>query len=231
MIVLGIETSGSVGSVALRRDGRCEEECLLPELGRRHARSLIPEIVTFLGRRGLELKDVDAFAVSVGPGSFTGLRVGVTFAKTAAYALDRPLVAVETFSALAAQCDPAASVAVLADAQRRGVMFGYYERTSGGGYERRGEIVLVAREELPDALRDVELVTGATAGLDFAASGQPALAPSRVNFPRAATIARLGAERITRGELADAWTLEPSYVRKSGAEETREERASGGLGQ
>ncbi|MBA3314808.1 MAG: tRNA (adenosine(37)-N6)-threonylcarbamoyltransferase complex dimerization subunit type 1 TsaB [Planctomycetota bacterium] len=227
MIVLGVETSGPIGSFALRRDGRCVEERFLPELGRRHARSLVPEIVTFLSRHELRLKAVEAIAVSVGPGSFTGLRVGVTFAKTLAYTLDAKLAAVETFAAIAEQSISASSVAVVADAQRRGVMLGRYRRTAGGCFERRGEIELVSLGRLTDALGDVALVSGpgiaSVGALHFVGFD---LAAPHLALPRASTVARLGEAQLHRGQIADAWTLEPLYVRKSGAEETRDEKTS-----
>jgi tRNA threonylcarbamoyladenosine biosynthesis protein TsaB len=227
MIVLAVETSGGVGSFAIRRDGRCVEECLLPELGRRHARSLVPEIITFLARHGLKLSDLQALAVSNGPGSFTGLRVGVTFAKTIAYAIDVPLAAVDTFAALAEQCNPVTSVAVLADAQRRGVMLGRYVRSADGRYVRDGEIELVPRDALADALRESDLITGpGVATLDAPTLAPFELASPRVMRPRAATVARLGEAQISQGDVADAWTLEPAYVRKSGAEENRDTQSS-----
>jgi len=227
MILLAVETSGAVGSFAIRRDGRCLEECLLPELGRRHARSLVPEIVAFLARHGLILSDVEALAVSNGPGSFTGLRVGVTFAKTVAYTLGIPLAAVDTFAALAEQCVPADAVAVLADAQRRGVMLGRYLRSADGRYAREGEIELVSRDALTDALRGTDRLTGPGVAT-LTAVERRRLASPPLLLPRAATIARLGEEQIARGDVADVWTLEPAYVRKSGAEEKRDAQVSGG---
>ena len=225
MIVLGVETSGPVGSFALRRDGRCVEERFLPELGRRHARALVPEIVAFLSRHDLRLKDVEAAAVSVGPGSFTGLRVGVTFAKTLAYTLDVRLSAVETFAAIAEQCVSASSVAVIADAQRRGVMLGRYHRMANGCFRRDGEIELVSLERLTDAVADADVIAGpGITAVGASHLGGFALAAPHQALPRASTIARLGEAQINRGEIADVWTLEPLYVRKSGAEETREQR-------
>jgi tRNA threonylcarbamoyladenosine biosynthesis protein TsaB len=201
----------------------------LPELGRRHARSFVPEVIEFLARHRLKLADVDALAVSNGPGSFTGLRVGVTFAKMTAYALDVPLAAIETFAALAAQCDPANSVVVLADAQRRGVMFGRYIRNADGRYDRECDIELVAREDLASRLGNVDLVTGpGIAAIEPADLNGAQVASSSLILPRAATIARLGEEQIARSDVADAWTLEPAYVRKSGAEEKRDAQRSAG---
>ena len=229
MIILGVETSGAIGSFAIRRDGRCIEECILPELGRRHARSFVPELIEFLARHRLKLADVDALAVSNGPGSFTGLRVGVTFAKMTAYALDVPLAAIETFAALAAQCDPANPVVVLADAQRRGVMFGRYIRNTDGRYVRENDIELVARGDLASRLGNVDLVTGpGVAAAEPGDLNRAQMASPSLIVPRAATIARLGEEQIARGELADAWALEPAYIRKSGAEEKRDEQPSAG---
>ncbi|MGC1275696.1 MAG: tRNA (adenosine(37)-N6)-threonylcarbamoyltransferase complex dimerization subunit type 1 TsaB [Planctomycetaceae bacterium] len=223
MIVLGIETSGPVGSIALRRDGRCVEERFLPELGRRHAQSLVPETAAFLARHGLEPTAIDAVAVSVGPGSFTGLRVGVTFAKTFAYATGASLIAVETFPAIAGNTPAAESVCVIADAQRRGLMLGNYVRGHDGRFERRGEIRLVTPDELPKCAASARLLTGP--GLARVTLGDEwtcRTAPLHLRTPRASLVAELGEFRFRAGNVADVRSLEPLYVRKSAAEEKRD---------
>lgn len=223
MIVLGIETSGPMGSIALRRDGRCLEERVLPELGRRHAQSLVPEVANFLQRHALEPTAIDAVAVSVGPGSFTGLRVGVTFAKTFAYAAGASLVAVDTFLAVAANTPAEDSVDVVADAQRRGLMLGEYVRGGDGRFQRRGEIRLVASEELPQLVARDSLLTGP--GLTRIVPGDEwtcRTAPLHLRTPRASLVAELGEWRFQGGNFADIRSLEPVYVRKSAAEEKRE---------
>ena len=101
MLVLGIDTSGLEGSVALVRDGNCLAETSLNQLGRRHAQSLILEIGTLLEKHECTPRDVDVVAVSRGPGSFTGLRVGMVCAKTFAYATGCKFIAVDTFAAIA----------------------------------------------------------------------------------------------------------------------------------
>ena len=218
MIVLGVETSGPVGSIALRRDGRCVEERFLPELGRRHAQSLVPEVVRFLRGRDVAPGSIDVVAVSVGPGSFTGLRVGVTFAKMFAYASGARLVAVETFLAIAEDTSGEPSVAVVADAQRGGLILGRYERSAEGLFVRQGDLRLVGIDELAVATLSGDLLTGpGVERLSDAWSGR--IAPTRARLPRAAVIASLGERQARLGEFADPRSLEPLYVRKSGAEE------------
>jgi tRNA threonylcarbamoyladenosine biosynthesis protein TsaB len=221
MILLAVETSGPVGSLALRRDGRCLEERFLPELGRRHAQSLVPETVAFLRRHGVEPANVNAVAVSVGPGSFTGLRVGVTFAKTFAYAAGAELVAVETFHAIAENTPAASSIIVTADAQRGGLIVGRYIRGADGRFRRDGELRLVTPSELASSLRPADLLTGP--GVDrLSNSASVEIAAPHLRQPRASTVGSLGEELLRTGHTADPWTLEPLYVRKSSAEEKRE---------
>src|SRR5687768_2419931 len=103
MLVLSIETSGTGGSIALVDDRACLAERSLSQAGRRHARTLVFELKQLLAEREVAPGDLGAVAVSIGPGSFTGLRVGVVCAKTLAYAVSTKLVAVDTFLAIAAQ--------------------------------------------------------------------------------------------------------------------------------
>lgn len=221
MILLAVETSGPVGCLAVMRDGRCLEERFLPELGRRHAQSLVPETVAFLRRHGIEPAEIDALAVSVGPGSFTGLRVGVTFAKTFAYAAGAELAAVETFHAIAENTPAAPSVVVTADAQRGGLIVGRYTRGTDGRFRRDGELRLVTPAELASSLRPADLLTGP--GVDRLSDFANAeIAAPHLRQPRAAVVGQLGEVLLRAGQTADPWTLEPLYVRKSSAEEKRD---------
>lgn len=222
MITLGIETSGSVGSLALRREGRCVEEMFLPELSRRHARMLVPELMGFLRRHGVRPRELGLVAVSVGPGAFTGLRVGVSCAKTLAYSTATPLVAVDTFLAIAENTPGAGRVAVIADAQRRGVLLGIFTRTRAGGWERAAAPAVVRREDLKTHLAGVELVSGpGLIGLDRGLVAGLEIARREYWLSRAAVAARLGEERFSRGEAEDPLVLEPHYARRSAAEDQR----------
>ena len=220
MITLGVETSGPVGSLALRRDGRCVEERFLPELGRRHAQSLVPEAAALLRRHGIAARDIGLVAVSIGPGSFTGLRVGVTFAKTFAYATGARLAAVESFLAIAGNTPAAPAVAVVADAQRGGLILGRYLRGQDGRFARESELKLVLPDGVQDVLSPRDLLTG-PAVWRLAPDPSREVAPPRLRHPCASTVARLG-ETSSLDHDADTWTLEPLYVRKSAAEEKRD---------
>jgi len=100
MKVLGIETSGNVGGVAI-----CEDKHVIITkgfgAGMQHGKELIPAIRTTLHEIGWKSGDIDLIAVDVGPGSYTGLRVGVTCAKTMAYALNKPVIDVPIFDIIA----------------------------------------------------------------------------------------------------------------------------------
>jgi tRNA threonylcarbamoyladenosine biosynthesis protein TsaB len=225
MIVLGVETSGPVGSLALRAGGRCLEERFLPELGRRHAQTLLPEVMAILHRHELIASQIDGITVSIGPGSFTGLRVGVTFAKTFAYAAGTQVIGIETFLAIAENCPGAGPVAVVADAQRGGLILGCYEPEPGGCFIRRKALQLMQPEEVLAQIAPTTLLTGpGVVRLREQLPAEQRLAPPHLHMARAATIARLGEARLVRGEAANVWSLEPLYVRKSGAEEKREAR-------
>lgn len=102
MLTLGIDTSGLGGSIAIARDGNCLAERALSRTGRRHARTLVAELKALFDDTRLRPHDCNTVAVSIGPGSFTGLRVGVVCAKTFAYATRCTLVAVDTHLAVAA---------------------------------------------------------------------------------------------------------------------------------
>src|SRR6516162_1038312 len=118
MRVLILETSGRAGQVAVAEGGRVLAERRLSET-RRHGRDLAPAVAELLAGQGWPLKSVGAVVVGRGPGSYTGLRVGIISAKAFAYATGARLLAVDTFAAIAAQAPAEArQVDVLADAQQ-----------------------------------------------------------------------------------------------------------------
>src|SRR4051812_14993677 len=133
---LAIETSGRIGSVALI-DGDSIEEAEFPH-GLKHAAGLIPLIDRLCRERNLCPTDLSELYVSVGPGSFTGLRIGITLAKTLAFATGAKLLAVPTLRVLAANAPPEARHLVpVLDAKRDQIFTARFERTAGGGWVRR----------------------------------------------------------------------------------------------
>lgn len=233
LLTLGIETSGFTGAIALRRNGELLEAVSIEQVGRRHAQTLVSEVDVLLRRHALSAKQLEVVAVSIGPGSFTGLRVGVVFAKTLAYATGCRLVAVDTFRAIAmASPRDVAEVFVVSDAQRGDLFVGHYVReTNASGsdaidWTRDGEISIEAQEGV--CARFIEIaggkpqiaLTGISAGSmrDVVPSDGRILGPEFC-VPQASFIAHLGEHQAERGDLADQWTLEPFYLRRSAAEE------------
>jgi tRNA threonylcarbamoyladenosine biosynthesis protein TsaB len=230
-VTLGIETSGFEGSIALRRDGAFVDACILDR--RRHAQTLVSQVQTLIGKYHLTTKDVDLVAVSQGPGSFTGLRVGVVFAKTFAFATGCRLAAVDTLQAVAmAAPDGIDHVSAVSDAQREQLFVGNYTRSSSGHWEPSAAVHVLGIESW------CERVARQT-GAGFAASG-PGLSriaeqlPKTIQIlpqdtwnPHASRIAAIGEELAERNKFADAALLEPFYLRRSSAEEKRDARKAG----
>lgn len=228
LLTLGVETSGMIGAVALRRAGQTVESVSLQQAGRRHAQTLIAEVDAMLRRAGVTSQQLEVVAASIGPGSFTGLRVGVVFAKTLAYAIGCRLAAVDTFRAIAAACPTEVSeVFVVSDAQRGDLFVGRYslgDRTSGPA--RIGEIAIESAGSFCQRLQELTASRSNIAITGPAATTVQATLPPSVRIlasdlqhPRAEFIAELGERQALAGELSDPWQLEPFYLRRSAAEE------------
>jgi tRNA threonylcarbamoyladenosine biosynthesis protein TsaB len=224
MLILAVETSGPTAGVALL-DGEFPAAVATPSPeGRRHARSLVKDVNAALQAMGRRPRDVDVVAVSIGPGSFTGLRVGVVFAKTWCYATGARLAAVDTLLAAAASSPQGVSRAfAVADAQRGDLFVGEYRRVDRTAFARIGEIAIVSAAEFAATRTAGDFVTGP--GLERYAErvGERCrLAVPSQRQPTAATVAALAGRLAESGDFTDFWTLEPFYVRKSAAEEKAE---------
>ncbi len=221
MLILGIETSGPRGGIAVCRDEECLAEVVLEEAPRRHAQTLVLQIGDTFGQLGLKIAELDAVAVSVGPGSFTGLRVGVVCAKTLAYANGYQLAAVDTLEAIAAN-SPAEvdSVHVIADAQRGDLFVADYQRKSNVEWDRDLPPRIVRADEWFHSLTDRDVVSGP--GLRPYSPAGPTVwrsLPESAWLPSARVVAEIGARHIQQEFTANVATLEPLYVRRSAAEE------------
>lgn len=233
MFVIGLETSGLVGGVALRREGELLEERSLGEAGRRHAQSLVLELHELLQAHGAKPLDVTAIAVSKGPGSFTGLRVGLVCAKTFAYATGCQFVAIDTFDAIADNCpSDMRDVWVVENAQRGDFFAGRYLRDDAGSWRQAAPIQTVCAEEWLAARTADETVTGpGLAHADLESVRARLLTDEAVARPRAGAIARLGQRRLLARDEAsspddfDFWKAVPIYIRPSAAEEKRAKQA------
>ena len=176
-----------------------------------------------LADAGLDVAAVEAVAVSIGPGSFTGLRIGLSLAKGLAYAGGIPLVAVPTLEALAhvAGVPPGTVVCAALDARKHECWAALFRRTADG-VERLGPDPAGAPERRA-AARPAGAGRGGDAGGVYADVLRKAatVLPFAANHPRGGVIARLGALRLAAGEAADPGTVEPMYVRAPEAELAR----------
>jgi len=191
---------------------------------RRHGRDLIPRLGAILAEAGLSPRDVDLFAVGLGPGSYTGLRVGLAAAKTLAYATGAPIVGLDSMEVVGRNAPASAvRISVVADAQRSEVYVAEFVRAAPEAplVETRGSRI----EPLSVWLARLEpgvLVLGP--GLDsprIRDAVPPELVTSDVelNYPDGRRLIELARDAWASGRRDNPWLLEPRYLRKSSAEE------------
>ncbi|MFP6704000.1 MAG: tRNA (adenosine(37)-N6)-threonylcarbamoyltransferase complex dimerization subunit type 1 TsaB [Planctomycetaceae bacterium] len=223
MLVLGIETSRQPGSVALRRDSRCLARATLDHDGLRHAQALPPVVAKLLQDHALTTADINLIAISHGPGSFTGLRVGIAFAKTLAWSTRCQLVAVDTFAAIAAHAPSTAnSICVATDAQRQQLFVRYYRRQHPETWTPDGNHAIVNTVDWCGERTPADtIITPDTQVLE------PHFDNAVTATPDAQTIAQLGQLAADEGRLDNPVTLEPLYLRQSAAEELRRRNSTG----
>jgi tRNA threonylcarbamoyladenosine biosynthesis protein TsaB len=220
VIALGIETSGPVGSVALCNEEQALAAFTFPE-GARHARDIMPAVERIFREAGLEAQDVGAVAVSEGPGSFTGLRIGVACAKTLAYALGWRAVGVPSLEVLAQNVAPEAGVCCpTRDARRERVYGTVFEWRAEGWWGTTG-VLLLGPEELARKAPAgaVVLGSGVRAYPEAFASGRFEVADRCADVGRAEAVACLGLRLVAEGRHTEPMELLPRYYRLTEAEE------------
>ena len=225
MLVLAIDTTTPGGSVAL-----LEDETLLGEVdvesAATHSSRLLRSVDFLLGAQGRDVREVDAFAVAAGPGSFTGIRIGLGAVKALAFASAKPVAPVSTLLALAVKLssDGARLVCPLLDAKKGEIYAGLFEARRSG----LGEVIPQGAYD-PDAffarLPPRRTICFAGSGLAVYRAKLLSYAGDRARFPRrssfiAAEVAQIGRGMILEGKGVGAAGLEPLYFRRSQAEET-----------
>ena len=227
MIFLAIDTSTPRAALALD-PGRAGPGPRVAPLeadsspARRHGRGLIPAIAALLAAEGLKVADLDAVAVGLGPGSYTGLRIGLTAAKTLAYAANKPLIALDSLEAIARNApDDVAKVAVAVDAQRGDAYVAEFARNSPGApLHRLGPTRIEPVETWANALEAGVLVLGPA--LDRLLATWPEtvrLGTLDQGHPDAAGLIPLAREALEAGRTLDPFFVEPIYLRRSAAED------------
>jgi len=215
MRVLAVETSTLSGGAALLDGERVVGEYTL-DVRVTHSERLMAAIDQLLSDAGWTARDLDGIAVTVGPGSFTGLRVGLSTVKGLALALAIPVAAVPTLDAMAAMLPYAAlPVCPVLDARKREVYASLY-RWDGLGMRRQWDYLAVAPDELARRLREPVIVVGDGAEAIDSAFARRVEPPRR--GPAPAVVGALGRARLARGETVTVADLVPIYLRPSEAE-------------
>lgn len=226
MLILAIDTATKIGSVALYEDktGIIGEINLYVKVN--HSNVIMKAVDSLFDLSGYTIKDVDKIAVTTGPGSFTGIRIGVAIAKGLAYSLEKPIIGINELDVLAETGEEREGLIVpLIDARKERVYYSQYK------YENRK---LVRKEEYKDGeLRDIleklkgEKVVfigdGAIVNQELIKEimGEDNIVFSKANsIPRAAMAAQMALQH----ENDNIYTLEPFYLNKSQAEREKEER-------
>jgi tRNA threonylcarbamoyladenosine biosynthesis protein TsaB len=218
MLILGVDTSGREGSVALARGDVNSFEVLELVLigGGTYSAQLIPSIDAALKRQGLEKSAIDGFAVASGPGSFTGLRVGIAGVKGLAEILPKPIASVSVLEAIALGTNTDGRVIAATDAARKEIFVGEYD-VRGENAECVRESLMTERDflHLLDANPAAQLITP---DMDVADLARFHMHVVNTDRPKADDYARIGLRRILAGEIVAPEALEANYIRRSDAE-------------
>jgi len=216
MLILAVDTSGKHGSIALAECGQ-SQPCLPIEVvdlaGGTFSAQLVPQIAALLARHGFHQANIGGFAVASGPGSFTGLRVGLAAVKALAEILKQPIAAVSLLEAIARSSALPGTVLTVLDAGRGEVYVGNYE--TGPTLRMRSERLLSRQEFLAESKGHAVVTPDSSLAEAAQAAG---IQVQRIDYPRSDLIARLGWDKIQRGETILSEDLEANYIRRSDAE-------------
>jgi tRNA threonylcarbamoyladenosine biosynthesis protein TsaB len=207
MKILAVDTSTDYLSVAISDGAKILAGYHRPS-HRNHSRLLVPAIAGIMKKAGLKFSDIDAFAVSIGPGSFTGLRIGVVTLKGLAYSLGKPIITIPTLDLIAKNAGPFKGIVCpVIDAKKKKVYAAIY-RYDGRKLKRLTRYLLVPAEDLlkMTAKYDKVLFLGDGVGLVGA--------PEKIKawHPRASVAAILAAESFRKKRFITPEKLEPMYI-------------------
>ena len=224
--ILAMETTEAIGGVAAAIDDKLLQHMQL-DPRQRSAQSLAPAVKALLEKVPWRPADVQLVAVTRGPGSFTGLRVGVATAKIFAYAVGAELLGLDTLEVIAAAAPAEVDmVSAAVDAQRGDVVAATFRRNADGWFDPVAPARLVSMDDWLASLPSGSIVTGPALKKRLeplpptVASLDPALWP-----PTAENVARVAFRHFQAGRRDDLWKLVPVYSRRSAAEEVWEKRA------
>jgi tRNA threonylcarbamoyladenosine biosynthesis protein TsaB len=238
--ILGIDTSSIVAAVAVLNSVKLSAEYLVNNR-KVHSEKLMPIVDRVLKDSNLTLDDIDAVAVSKGPGSFTGIRIGMACAQGIAHACNKPVIGVNTLDGLAYNLMFSDSlICPVINAQRQESYTSLYN-WQDGKLCRLKDYLLIKNSELAKLLLDLKqevIILGDAAQLimeavttliedNYCQQNNILKAHPAFMMPKASSIAAAGLYAFSKGNYDDCFMLEPFYIRKSNAEEKWEERHGG----
>jgi tRNA threonylcarbamoyladenosine biosynthesis protein TsaB len=224
MRVLAVDTTGAHGSVAVVEDGELEGLIGIRERTPRHAESLLPTIDELLRLLSLHLEEIDGFAVAVGPGSFTGLRIGIAAAEGLSFATGKPVAGVSALEATAFRYRYVDGLVVPLIEAYRGEIYGAAYRARGGVLHLAGGPSCMTAGRFLDSLPEAPAIVAGTGILRHRAeveSRVPSALLADPSYFLGEEVARLGGAKLARGEAAALGSLAPLYVRPAEAERLR----------
>ena len=220
---LVLETSGRIGRLGLF-DGPEAVELRSLDASRRNARDLVPTVAAMLAARHLTSRDLNRAIVGTGPGSYTGLRVGIVAAKTLAWSLSIPLYAVPAFASIAQRVpsDESPIVEAIADGLKGKVFCQRLRRSGSGSWETLEPLTVLPFDDWLGRIADGSAIATGPGVTTFESRLPPEVRRMPISMREAEPE---GSMRLVEADpdrwLADLWTLEPLYVRGSYAEEAK----------
>lgn len=233
MKIFAIDTSSIVATCAVMDDEKLIGEYTINHK-RTHSQKLMPMIKELMESCELKIDDIDVFAASVGPGSFTGLRIGIATIKALAHTVNKPVVGVPTIDALAYNIPYFDGLIVpIMDARRKRVYTGIYHWERDKFVIDKNQDVLEI-DKLIDILKkrkEYIILSGDAVHIYrdkiIEVLGQKAIfAPRHLNMPRSSSVAELAMEKYRQGEYQSFYDLVPEYLRKSQAEREYDKKNS-----
>jgi len=224
MKILAIDTSQKTVSAALMADNMILSDIFVNS-GRHHSEILLPVIEEVFRLAGLEPDEMDLFAMTIGPGSFTGLRIGATTIKGLALSTGKPVVGVSTLDVLALNAILVGKrmICPMLDAQKNQVYTTLYTQTEGKGMEKIREERIVDVDNWLEEM-DANILFLGDGAVKYSTlihrrfSSSVCIAEGHQNHVKAAALAVLARDKFERGELLDLLTFTPCYLRSSEAE-------------
>ncbi len=223
MRILGIDTSTSCGSVGLIEDEETISEYLL-NTPVTHSERLLRAIEFVLREARCRIEQIQGWAVALGPGSFTGLRIGVSTVKGLAFTTGKPVAGISTLDVFASQIAVTSHlICPILDARKKEVYTAFYRYGERGSLTRQSEYLAIPPEDLVTKIKEQTIFLGDGVKIygDFLLNCLPSLAivpPAPFHVSHGSMVATLGMELLRKGEQLDLSAFSPIYIRRSEAE-------------